>query len=217
MFDKISELTESEMDSVASELTFEYGQPIVLDSSEYVLFPIETVSKKGKRYVSYNSKSKWNARYWNVVFYNEITKETRLLTENKMCINQIYPNANKTRMQKKYFTNKILYEVKTVDFNGDGVINYEDPSFLFSSANNGEHFQAISPLNETLQYFEVLPKSEQILLKTVRDSNGDKLFDEKDESIWYNVTWLNNQWKIDEVMDEQLRKKIAKIHLMNIE
>ena len=70
----------------------------------------------------------------------------------------------------------------------------------------------ISPVNEDLKYFEVIPDSKQILIKTLRDINQDAIFNGEDESIWYKTKLINQDWKINEIIDTITRTKIENLY-----
>jgi len=70
----------------------------------------------------------------------------------------------------------------------------------------------VSPLNEKLLYFKVVSKSNQILIRTLRDINRDSIFNAQDESIWYKAELTNQEWKINEMIDSTGRKKIENLY-----
>ncbi|MBK8346444.1 MAG: hypothetical protein IPL08_02075 [Saprospiraceae bacterium] len=83
---------------------------------------------------------------------------------------------------------------------------------MFSSEINGINLKRISPINEDLQYFEVIPKSEQLLIRTLRDTNQDSIFNTEDESIWYKAKLENQEWALTEIIDSIGRKRIEKLY-----
>jgi len=107
---------------------------------------------------------------------------------------------------------KILYNISDIDFNKDKKLDRNDPNFLFASEINGEGLKRISPANEDLQHFEVIPNSGQILIKTLRDINQDFMFDREDEAIWYKAELANNDWSIEEIIDSTQRKRIENLY-----
>jgi hypothetical protein len=151
-------------------------------------------------------------RYWNVLFYNRETGENQLLTEEKIRISQIHAIRDEYEEGSKIMKNKVLYEIGDIDYNKDKKLNNNDPEYLFSSEIDGKNLKRISPLNEDLQYFEVIPKSEQILIRTLRDINRDSIFNREDESIWYKAELVNQDWKIDEIIDSIGRKRIENLY-----
>lgn len=70
---------------------------------------------------------------------------------------------------------------------------------------NGDELKQISPLNEKLMYFRVIPETNHIILKTLRDSNKDYTFDEQDEEVWYNSERKEENWTTNEIINAQER------------
>ena len=108
--------------------------------------------------------------------------------------------------------NKVLYEICDIDYNKDKKLNEKDPELLYVSEINGKNLKRISPQDEDLQYFEIIPKSEQILIRTLRDINQDSIFNNEDESIWYKAEFSSNEWKIGEIIDSLQRKRIENLY-----
>lgn len=108
--------------------------------------------------------------------------------------------------------NKVLYEISDIDFNKDNKLNDKDPEYLFSSEIDGSNLKRISPTNEHLQYFKVVPMSEQILIRMLKDTNKDSLFNQEDESILYKAELINNDWKINEIIDSTGRRKMEHLY-----
>ncbi|MEM6263394.1 MAG: hypothetical protein AAGI38_12855 [Bacteroidota bacterium] len=207
------------IEPIQTKFSFEYGSPIVIESSDQVMIPLSANSPAKRRKLSGSSYSSYDfPRYWNVVFYDGKTGSTRLLTEKKVRISNIHVNKAEEYILLDDDTNQemsqvILYEIEDIDFNGDGTLTSKDPTYLFSSSTGGTNLQRISPHNEHVQYFEVVPNSDQLLLRTIRDSNRDSIFTEKDISIWYKAELANQQWKLDEIIDVSNRQKIEDLFL----
>ena len=178
--------TSKEIDSILTQNNFEYDRPIVLDSQQQVLIPISgyliytRVMPSSNPY--YLNEA---ARYWNILFHNPITGANRFLTKNRIKILNLYAKTTDIDIKKtpKILNNKILYDIVDTDFNNDQRLDENDPDYLFVSDINGENLQRISPQNEDLVHFEVLPKNQQILIQTIRDVNKDLHFNSEDETI----------------------------------
>lgn len=206
-------LTSEQVDSILTEFKFQYENPIVLDSSNQVLIPISTELLERRTKLSKDGYySDDYPRYWNILFYNRETGENKLLTENKLRISYIHAKRENLDEDKKIMGKKILYEIGDIDFNNDQTLDDKDPEYLFSSEINGMNLKRISPINEHLQYFEVIPKSEQLLIRTLRDTNQDSIFNSKDELIWYNAKLENQEWALTEIIDSIGRKRIEKLY-----
>lgn len=208
------DLTTKQIDSILTEFKFNYEPPIIADTSSQVIIPISTEQlERRTKFRKDGYYSDEYPRYWNVLFYNQKTGDTQLLTEDKIRISRIHVNKDdKYEGGGKIMKEKILYEIIDIDFNKDGKLNGKDPEYLFSSEGNGANLKRVSPLNEGLQYFEVIPKSNQILLRTLRDINQDSTFNRKDESIWYKAELINQEWNLSEIIDSMGRKKIENLY-----
>lgn len=212
-FIDIKDLTSEQVDSILTEFKFQYETPIVLDSTNQVLIPISTELLERRTKLSKDGYySDDYPRYWNVLFYNRETGANRLLTENKIRISNIYANRENLEADDKIMSKKVLYEIGDIDFNKDKTLNDKDPEYLFSSEINGMNLKRISPLNEDLQYFEVIPNSEQLLIRTLRDVNRDSIFNTEDESIWYRAKLETQEWALTEIINSIGRKRIEKLY-----
>ncbi|MCB0628897.1 MAG: hypothetical protein R2824_24285 [Saprospiraceae bacterium] len=214
VFIENEELTSEQIDSILTEFKFYYETPIVIDSTHQVLIPISTQLLQ-KRTVY--SKDGYDAddypRYWNVLFYNRKTGATRLLTEDKIRISEINVNKNEPYDEgNRIISGKILYQIGIDDYNQDKKLNNQDPEYLFSSETDGEGLTRISPPNEDLQYFEVIPGTKQILMRTRRDVNGDLLFDSKDETILYRAELIDQEWKVTSIINPATQKSIENLY-----
>ncbi len=208
-------LTDEQVNLIRQDLNLEYNSTIVLDNSDQILIPI-SVNKDNKTsnrismYSINKYHSDYSTNYWNIVFYNQKTGEYRLLTEDKVKISQFFVQNHR----KKILDEKVLYIMKDIDYNEDKNLNFKDPSFLFISDQDGKNLKRISPQDEDLQYFEVIPNTKDILLKTLRNTNQDAQFNNEDESIWYKATLAeNNNWEVREIIDAEGRKKIENLYI----
>jgi len=206
-------LSDNQIDSILTKFKFQYEAPLVLDSSDHVLIPISTEMLGRRKKISVDGYYKNDfPRYWNVLFYNRKTNETRLLSENKLRISEIHARQDKYDERTSIFNQMILYKITDIDTNKDKQLNAKDPSSLFSSNQDGTNLKRISPLDEDLQFFTVVPNSKQILIKTLRDKNEDLLFDREDETIWYRAEYNKGVWSINEIIDSTGRKQIENLY-----
>lgn len=206
-------LTTKQIDSILTEFKFQYESPIILDSTNQVLIPISTeLINKRTSYSKNGYYSDEYPRYWNVVFFNRKTGKNQLLTKNKVRISQIHAIRDEYEGNNKILDGKILYEIGNEDYNKDGKLNGQDPEYLFCSEIDGSNLIKISPDNEDLRFFKVIPKSNQILIRTVRDTKRDSIFDREDELIWYKAEFANEKWKLNEIIDSTNRKSISKLY-----
>lgn len=206
-------LTTKQIDSILTEFNFQYESPIVLDSTNQVLIPISTeLLERRTKYSSDGYYSDDYPRYWNVLFYNRETGKNQLLTQKKIRISQIHAIRDEYDGENKIMNSKVLYEIGEKDYNDDGKLNGKDPEYLFCSEIDGSNLIRISPKNEDLRFFKVIPKSNQILIRTIRDTERDSIFNNEDESILYKAELENQKWKLDEIIDSKGRKNIENLY-----
>ncbi|MEL6559527.1 MAG: hypothetical protein AAFQ94_15155 [Bacteroidota bacterium] len=207
-------LTTEQVDSILNQFKFTYESPIIIDSSSQVMIPISTkLLDRRKSYSKDGYYSEDYPRYWNILFYNRVSGETRLLTENKVRISSIYVNKDDEYLEEhRVIKGKVLYEIGDTDTNHDGKLSGKDLEYLFSSETDGTNLKRISPINEELQYFQVIPNTKEILIRTLRDINQDSIFNRYDETIWYKAEWVNADWKLKEIIDDTGRKQIEKLY-----
>lgn len=206
-------LTAVQIDSILTDFNFQYESPIILDCTDMVLIPISTkIFESRKIYSKDGYYSDDYPRYWNVLFYNRQTSETRLLTEKKIRISQIHAKFVEYESVKRTLEGKVLYQIGDTDYNNDKKLNSIDPEFLFVSDIDGRRLKRLSPQNEDLQYYEVIPNSEQILIRTLRDVNRDSIFNNYDELILYKLEFSKNEWTIEEVIDSIQKKRIETMY-----
>ena len=202
-------LTQHQVDSILTDFKFEYDHPVFIDSTNLVLLPITTSLLEWKRTTSFDGYSSDDLpRYWNILFYNKISGITNLLTESKLRISNYSANIKQTgNILKK----SILYEIGDTDYNKDSKLDNKDPEQLFISKNNGTGLKRLSPVNEDLEFYTIIPNSNQIIVRTRRDVNADLEFNREDELIWYKID-LNTDSKPVEMVDSLKRKKIENVY-----
>ncbi|MFA0961144.1 hypothetical protein AB9P05_05030 [Roseivirga sp. BDSF3-8] len=49
-------------------------------------------------------------------------------------------------------------------------------------------------------------------MKTLRDTNNDRVFENDDETIWYTATITGQQWSCTEIIDAANRQKIKNLY-----
>ena len=204
-------LSEKQKDSILTKFNFQYENPILIDSTNQLIIPVSTeLLDRRKKFSNRGHSSKDFPRYWNVFFYNKLTGDQRLLTKSKISISRI--NANRAKNESQMMKTKIFYEITEVDYNQDGKLNNKDPEYLFSSDIDGQNLSQISPDKENLEYYNVMPNSNQILLRTSRDSNRDLRFNGEDEPILYKAELVENKWKLNEIIDPDIRIEIEDLY-----
>lgn len=182
--------------AAAEQLRIPLDGPVFIDSSAYVMYPlslgeIETEGSSDDSSIKYSRAS--TPFYWNILFYNLKSGQSHLLGKQKMVIHSYSgqetsnsSEASDAGYPRVYAAKELLYfAVTTVDFNHDGQLTSEDPSYLFISAKDGNHFRQISPDSLHVTGWEIHQGTGKILLQTVQDSNHDRKFGAGDENIPY--------------------------------
>jgi len=197
---------QSDIESIDSEydaINIQFNNPTIIDSSEWVLYPLtlEEFEKTEKGFKK-SSSSKYGGKgglyaYWNIAFYNTETNQTQLLSDSlKMLISRIVPSGS-----------IICYSITTTDFNQDGKLYYDDPSYLFTSDLSGAGFKQISPNDfDVVNWTKIKNK---ILIQTRRDSNNDKKFNFDDEIVLF-VYDIEKQ-KTEPIFDQKFILKTKKL------
>lgn len=202
-------LTQSQIDSILDEYNFVYDDLTFIDSTNQVLFPITTQKNYNrKRYNSYEYEAEDYPRYWNILFYNNFNDKTRLLTKSKIRISNFQCNIQKSG---PILRNRILYKIGDTDYNQDKRFNYKDPLHLFISKIDGSELTRLSPLNEDLEFYQIVPNTDKLIFRTIRDIDSDLDFDKEDELIWYQID-LSVPNSLKEIVKTTDRKLIEKLY-----
>jgi len=169
-----------------------YSQPIVIDSSGIVIYPL--ILQKGDDGGSYLASSSGGARisYWNLIFYNTQTGTQTILTDKKVVINSIdfATSASSVYEATATFTNGIniykdyiLYSAVSSDYNGNKILDDADPAGLFVSKRDGTDFRLVSPVTYNILSWQTIKGSSKLILQGQKDDNGDKKFDRQDATV----------------------------------
>lgn len=175
------------IDSKYNTFNLQINNPTVLDSSDWVLYPL-TLEELEETDEGFKSSSYGRQyAYWNVAFYNTITKQSRLLSDSvKMLINSISPKNDAiihSGQREKRNEGLIYYSITTKDYNQDEKFNSEDPKYLFISNLSGQDFKQVSPDNFDLTHWQTIKETNKILIQARKDSNKDTKFDGDDEIV----------------------------------
>jgi hypothetical protein len=217
-------LTAEEQSANLAKLNLDFGQPVLIDSSVYVMYPLilenNDESERGIGSSSYGGPT----TYWNIVFYNTENDEYHLLDENlKMVIYSYDPRnsdgggSSSSSDLSDYPENGynqvdrlLYYSITTTDFNKDGKLNSEDPSYLFISDKAGRHFKQISPDSMSVQSWQTIKGANKILMQLISDNNNDKKYTEEDMKIPM-VFDLNKNLNSKEIFKEDFNLRLKKL------
>jgi hypothetical protein len=177
-----------------------------IDSSAVLLFPLSVSENEDKNGYSRSYKDMPNNEYWNIAFLNSKTNEYHLLGENKMLISSYEYNVEGYE-KSKALDQKIFYTTKTTDFNKDKLINEKDPTYLFVSDKRGYNFKQISPLNYHFVKWAYIDSSNKFILTLKKDTDKNNLFDEKDETVMFDVN-ANFEKEATEIFSVDFKNKL---------
>jgi hypothetical protein len=196
-------------DTKYSTVVLNFDGMTVVDSSDWVLYPLTVREIEKNEKVFKSSGYGYRERtYWNIAFYNTETKETRLLSESlKMVIHSVIPHSNKNEK-------RIYYTITTTDYYQDGKLSTGDPKYLFVSDLSGKNFKQISPENYDLSSWNIIHRTNKILMRTTLDSDKDGKVDEIVDFVYdiekqtieqvFNPTFI---LKTKKLLEQQWTKK----------
>jgi len=195
------------------DINLTLNNPVQLDSSNFVMYPLVLTTDEYKTDDSYGKSSGRTSTYWNIIFYNTANGESHLLDENrKMVIYQYQQNSESSGQNNiNHTTNKLIfYTVKTLDHNQNGILDYKDPDYLFTSDNEGKNFKQISPPGATVNDWQLIEKTNKILMMVAFDTNKDKKFNE-DDTVTPMIYDLNTNTVSKEIFDTKFTSKIKNL------
>ncbi len=211
--DSMSQPTVESENSIYNKINLQFDSPIVLDSSDWVLYPLTHEKLEETEYGFKSSSYGRQYAYWNAAFFNTHTKETRLLSEDlKMLINSISTNNGAythSGQKERKSDSHIYYSITTKDYNQNGKLDVDDPKYLFISDISGQGFKQASPDNLDLIHWQTINESNKILIQTLKDSNKDKKFDGDDEIVSF-IYDIGNQ-KIDQIFSDDFNLMTKKL------
>jgi hypothetical protein len=81
-------------------------------------------------------------------------------------------------------SNYIIYLARTDEYNKDGVIDDDDPIYLFVSTKTGENLKQITPNGMNVTSWKITRDGKTIIVTIQNDKNSDKKFNDEDEIIY---------------------------------
>jgi hypothetical protein len=188
------------------QLKVQYDSPILISKTDIVLYPLKL---NDDDYDSYKREA--SANHWNLIFYNIISGKSELLTKEKMIINSfnIGHSENAPNRQATLSNQFIYYNITDSDYDGDKKLTSKDPNKLYLSNLEGKSFIRISPNNYNLSSWKIDDKHDLILMDLIKDSNGDKEFNDKDE-VEYLVYNLKTR-SLKAVFDQKFKDEVKNL------
>ncbi|WP_291725541.1 hypothetical protein [Bernardetia sp.] len=169
-----------------------YGQPVSIKNTDFTIIPMQIVDERDIAEARYTDDGKTaedisqNAN--NLIFFDEKTKETHLLTTQKF--KRIAFSFEEIGTYNKSST-IILYKTIQEDSNQDGFYDWKDAVVMYVSDNRGRYFRAVTPKNTRTIDWTVEREKEQIYFRYISDSDSNHVFDLKDP-VYINKLDLNH-------------------------
>jgi hypothetical protein len=185
----------------------QYDSPIIVNKTDVLLYPLKL--NENDDHDSY--KREVNVNHWNLIFYKIISGKSELLTKEKIIINSfnIGHSENAPNHQATLSDQFIYYNITDSDYDGDKKLTVKDPSKLYLSNLEGKSFTRISPNNYNLASWKIDDKHDLILMDLIKDSNGDKEFNNKDEVEYFTYNLKTGILKA--VFDEKFKDEIKNL------
>ncbi len=158
-----------------------YGQPVSVKNTDFTIVPMQVVDERDIAEARYTDDGKTaedisqNAQ--NLIFFDERTKETHLLTTQKF--KRIAFSFEEIGTFRESST-IILYKTIQEDSNRDGFYDWKDAVVMYVSDNRGRYFRAVTPKNTRTIDWTVEKEKGQIYFRYISDSDSNRIFDLKD-------------------------------------
>jgi hypothetical protein len=202
-----------------------YGQPVSIKNTDFTIVPMQIVDERDIAEASYTDDGKTaediSQNAHNLIFFDEKTKETHLLTTQKF--KRIAFSFEEVGTDKESSI-IILYKTIHEDSNQDGFYDWKDAVVMYVSDNRGRYFRAVTPRNTRTIDWTVEKEKGQIYFRYIADSDSNHVFDLKDP-VYINKLDLKqlrdakNMKDSTQIstpfIDSELRKRYEEILLNN--
>jgi hypothetical protein len=193
-----------------SQPKIQYDSPIIIGKTDILLYPLRL---NDGDYESY--KRDVNSNHWNLIFHNVISGKSELLTKEKVIINSfnIGHSENSPNNQNTLSDQFIYYNITDSDYDGNKKLTDKDPRKLYLSNLEGKSFIRISPNNYDLSSWKIDDKHDLILMDLIKDTNGDKEFNDKDEVEYFTYNLKTGSLKavFDKNFEDEIKKLAKKV------
>lgn len=148
----------------------------------------------------YYNPSEEDSDIRNILFYSLNTKTSKPLLKDTLHILSF-------AVHHEFERPCILYRMVRYDYNGDKKYNSSDPVMLYVSNLEGDSLVQVTPENEKFVEYFYYPKQNLILVKTMIDKDGDKVFTNLDETNMREVDLLDPKLG-REIFDATLKENL---------
>ncbi len=180
-------------------------------------------SSRSKVSISYSYGTKYMHGTSNVLFYNTKNQGSHFLLDNHQFmiedisnLKRYYEEIDSTNKEQKKYRKQhvragyIFYEIKTEDYNNNGIIDDKDPTYLYVTDSIGKNLRLVSPpKNHLISWRFPFEDSHNIELRLKKDSNQDFAFKAEDtqQILLTNCTQLGN---FQEIISSELLEEVKK-------
>lgn len=167
-----------------------YSGIIQIDSSEYYII---------SKLIDKNSKSKYGMsrgygnEATNIYIYNSRLKQSKALFSLSPALisavvadYKIYNRGYGGQGIKSstILTDDLLFLAQDKDYNGDGIIDDDDPAYLFVSTKSGDDLTRITPVDMNVVSWTASNDGRVLIVRLQKDANNDKKFTSESELIY---------------------------------
>ncbi len=161
-----------------------FSDPIMIDSNSTIMIP----TRYNSDFLTSSKMSFWGDLYSNILFYDfKADSYTKLFEKDTYIFG--FQSYNYRTYQpneiKNVASDLILYRVKSMDHNGNGKIDNNDPAIIYVSDLKGKNLKALTTSAENAVEINLYKDQNFALIKMQRDSDGDKEFKSEDKSYYY--------------------------------
>lgn len=197
----------------SSKQNIVYGDLVIKEESDYILIPVRLSGDKNQTRnsileasLSYERQSLFS----NLIFYRKQDCETHLLLNKKALLSSFdfLEKKEPGKTPVRYW----LYKILENDTNADEKITLEDATIGYISDLSGKNLQQITPNNTQLVSWTVVQSMGAILAKIIKDSDNDKKFTERDETVFIKVN-LDKPSIGTEIISDSIKQQIKSLNL----
>ena len=176
--------------------------PVHIDSTNYLIHPVGKIEVREGYYGSgsHNSGSpvsgdRFTGNFLNLRFQELNSEAFTDLTDQNIKIRsvdflrEIFDNTGKQLL---------LYNVVDTDTNDDDKLDFEDREALFVSGIDGKNFRKISPLNQVVLEYRVVPAMNRLYFRSLEDANDNGRLDADEKSHYYYLDLASEALKVTE-------------------
>ena len=174
-----------------------YSQPFQIDSSNYYVFG-SMIDKSNKAKYNTNPIDIYNfsplTGWTNILIYNSESKQIKKVFLNNPVliypVTQVYMNStyyygsHKGNMNSAVLKNSIAITAKTDEYNKDGIIDEDDPVYLFLCKKDGSNMIQISPKEMNITTWSLSKDGQTMILFAQKIKNADRKFINEDELLY---------------------------------